>query len=154
MLTRSIKEARRANISDMDKHRVWPNWHAIQSRIPDPFDHAYSLWRDLNGSVGIEAKQTRSMLMGFRMNFVMGLFLYFSLIIHSKANYNMWRKQMEFYLMSNVLWEIMCEEEIKPPEEASMQKQWTMKGAWALFAIKVSWMMTCLSIWWMLRLQR
>lgn len=59
--------------------------------------------RDLNGSVGIEAKHTGSMLMGFRMDFTMGLFLSFPLIIYDEENHNMWRKQMEFYLMSNAL---------------------------------------------------
>lgn len=45
---------------------------------------------------------------------------------------------MGCYLVNHKLWDIMCGKDTSQLEEATARAKWKVKGAWILFAIKIS----------------
>lgn len=58
--------------------------------------------------------------MNFRMD---DFFLSFLVVLHGKANYDLWMNQMESFLVGHDLWEVAYGEDITPPKGAIAQKQ-------------------------------
>ena len=54
----------------------------------------------------------------------------------NNKNFNTWATLMESYLQDQDLWEIVCDNDVKPPTENSALKKWNIKAGKAMFAMK------------------